>query len=345
MNDNAGKLDTQLDPRLVQAALALIEPAQRILLIAHERPDGDCIGSALGLMHILEALGKTCVPACADPPPHNLSFLPGIDRVQQTLANAAFDLVIALDAGEFRRFGKLYDENAQFFDSAVVLNLDHHITSEGCGQVNIIDPTSSATAELLVLFQQQARLPLDYNAALCLLTGIITDTSSFQFTNTTPRTLETAALLLRAGAIPETVVQPIYRARPLAQARFQSLVFASTQTACGGRLIWSSADASTLAAAGAIPEMDDNTSGLLRDIDGVQVAAFFKSYGEPGVTRLSLRCAAPYNAGEICQRLSSGEGGGHPRAAGATFHMPITEATAYVVAELEREIRAHDRAL
>jgi phosphoesterase RecJ-like protein len=342
MNDNAGKLDTRLDPGLVQAALALIEPAQRILLIAHERPDGDCIGSALGLMHILEILGKTCVPACADRPPRNLSFLPGIERVQQTLENTAFDLVIALDAGEFIRFGTLYEQNSEFFDSAAVLNLDHHSTSEGCGQVNIIDSTSSATAELLVLFQQQAHLPLNRDAALCLLTGIITDTSSFQFTNTTPRTLEAAALLLRAGAIPETVVQPLYRARPLAQARFQALVFANAQTACNGRLIWSTADDSTLAKAGAIPEMDDNTSGLLRDIEGVQVAAFLKSYGEPGVTRLSLRCAAPYNAGEICQRISNGLGGGHPRAAGATFHMPIAEATAYVVAELEREMRAHE---
>lgn len=345
MNDNAGKLDSQLDPDLVQAALALIEPAQRILLIAHERPDGDCIGSALGLTHILDMQGKTCVPACADRPPRNLSFLPGIQRVRQTLENTDFDLVIALDAGEFRRFGKLYEENQEFFDSATVLNLDHHITSDGCGQVNIIDPTSSATAELLVLFQQQARLPLNYDAALCLLTGIITDTSSFQFTNTTPRTLEASAPLLRAGAIPETVVQPIYRARPLAQVRFQSLVFASAQTACNGRLIWSVADDSTLAAAGAIPEMDENTSGLLRDIDGVQVAAFLKSYGEPGVTRLSLRSAAPYNAGEICQRISNGLGGGHPRAAGATFHMPIAEATAYVVAELEREIRTYDGTL
>jgi len=95
MNENAGKLDTQLDPALVQAALAQIEPAQRILLIAHERPDGDCIGSALGLTHILEMLGKTCVPACADRPPRNLSFLPGIERVQQTLEDTAFDLVIA----------------------------------------------------------------------------------------------------------------------------------------------------------------------------------------------------------------------------------------------------------
>ena len=143
-------------------------------------------------------------------------------------------------------------------------------------------------------------------------------------------------MLLRAGAIPETVVQPIYRTRPLAQVRFQAMILANAQTSCGGRLIWSQATGATLTAAGATPEMDDNTSGLLRDIEGVQVAAFFKSYDDPNITRLSLRCAAPYNAAEICQRVSNGEGGGHARAAGATFHMPIEEATKLVVAELER---------
>lgn len=337
-SDELRGLDAQLDPSLVKEALALIEPAQRILLVAHEHPDGDCIGSALGLAHILELAGKPCVPACADPSPRNLSFLPGVSTLRQTLDDEAFDLVIALDAGEFHRFGRLYEEHRSFFENARVLNLDHHISSSGCGQVNIIDTVSAATAELLVLFQQQARLPLDRDAALCLLTGIITDTSSFQFTNTTPRCLEVAALLLRAGAIPETVVQPIYRTRPLAQVRFQSMILAGAQTALGGRLIWATATHETLAAAGATPELDENTSGLLRDIEGVQVAAFLKSYDDPSITRLSLRCAAPYNAAAICQRLSNGLGGGHPRAAGATFHMPIEQATAYVVAELEREM-------
>lgn len=334
-------LDAVLDPVLVRDAMALIEAAQRILLIAHEHPDGDCIGSALGLAHILQLVGKQCVPACADAPPRNLSFLPGIETVRTALDAEDFDLVIALDAGEFYRFGRLYEEHRAFFDGARVLNLDHHASSKGCGQVNIIDPTSAATAELLVLFQQQARLPLNRDAALCLLTGLITDTSSFQFTNTTPRSLEVAAFLLRQGAIPETVVQPIYRTRPLAQVRFQSMVLASAQTSCDGRLIWSQATDVMLAAAGATPEMDENNSGMLRDIEGVEVAAFFKNYGNPAITRLSLRCAAPYNAAEICQRLSNGLGGGHPRAAGATFHMPIEEATTYVVGELEKIIGWH----
>jgi phosphoesterase RecJ-like protein len=116
------------------------------------------------------------------------------------------------------------------------------------------------------------------------------------------------------------------------------MIIINAHTSCNGRLIWSQATDAMLIAAGATPEMDENSSGMLRDIEGVEVAAFFKSYGDPTITRLSLRCAAPYNAAEICRRLSNGEGGGHARAAGATFHMPIEEATALVVAALEKEM-------
>ena len=339
MSEESHALNSQINPVLLQQAMALIQSAQRIALLAHESPDGDCIGSALGMAHILRLVGKECVPACADPAPQNLLFLPGIETLQQTLGDEFFDLVIALDTGELRRFGRLYEEHRPFLDKAQILNIDHHISSNGCGQVNIIDTKSAATAEIIVLFQQQAGLLLNRDAALCLLTGLITDTRSFQFTNTTPRSFEVAALLLRAGAIPETVVQPIYHTRPLAQARLQAMILANAQTSCDGRLIWSQATDATLSAAGAIPEMDDNTSGLMRDIEGVQVAAFFKSYDDPNITRLSLRCAAPYNAAEICLRLSNGLGGGHARAAGATFHLPIEETTALVVAELEKEMR------
>lgn len=339
MSEEAHTLNSQIDPNLVQQALAMIQPAQRIALLAHESPDGDCIGSALGMAHILRLVGKECVPACADAAPRNLSFLPGIETLQQSLGDECFDLVIALDTGELRRFGRLYDDHRSFLDNARILNIDHHISSDGCGQVNIIDTESAATAEIIVLFQQQAGLPLNRDAALCLLTGVITDTGSFQYTNTTPRCLEVAAELLRAGAKPETVVKPIYRERPLAQVRFQAMILANARTSCQGRLIWAQATGATLAAAGAKAEMDENLSALLRDIEGVEIAALFKSYGDPGITRLSLRCAAPYNAAEICLRLSNGLGGGHARAAGATFHLPIDETTALVVAELEKEMR------
>jgi phosphoesterase RecJ-like protein len=338
MNQTRSTLDAQFDAALVRQAMSLIEPARRIALLAHEHPDGDCIGSALGMAHILRALGKTCVPACADPAPKNLAFLPGIELMTQDLGEEDFDLVIALDAGELHRFGPLSIRHQTFLERVSILNIDHHISSQGCGEVSIIDPTAAATAEMLVLLQRQAHLPLPTEAALCLLTGLITDTNSFQFTNTTPRSLEVAAELLRHGAIPEKVVQPIYRERSLAQARLQAAITMQARTSCEGRLIWSWADLELLASVGATPEMDENSSGMLRDIAGVQIAAFFKSYGPTNETRLSLRCAAPYNAAELCQRLSNGLGGGHARAAGATFHLPIQETIALVIGELENEL-------
>lgn len=337
IDESNATLNNQLDPVLVEQAMALIEPAQRIALLAHEHPDGDCLGSALGFAHILHQLGKSCVPVCADPAPASFGFLPGIEALQQTLGDEAFDLVIALDAGELSRYGALYEQHSDFLQRVPILNIDHHISSAGCGQVNIIVPTAAATGELLVLFQQQARLPLPTDAAICLLTGIITDTASFQYTSTTPRTMEVGAQLLRAGAVPETIVKPIFRTRSLAQVKMRSAAIMQARTACDGRLIWSYADSETLALTGATAEMDDNLSGTLRDVEGVQIAAFFKNYDNSSFTRLSLRCAEPYNAAEICLRYG---GGGHARAAGATIPMSLKEAIAFVIADLEQTIQA-----
>lgn len=333
------ELAQQIDPVLVQEAMALIAPAQHIALLAHQNPDGDCLGSALGLAYMLQEMGKTCVPVCIDSPPHTFQFLPGIDTFQNSLGDERFDLVIALDAGDLTRYGALYNNHRAFLDTVTILNIDHHISSHGCGQVNIIDPTSAATAELLILFQQQAKLTLNKDAATCLLTGIITDTASFQHSSTTARTMEVAAVLLRAGAIPESIIRPIFRTQPLAQMRFRSMVIEKAQTAYNGLLIWSYANDEMLADTGATADMDDNFSAILRDVEGVQIAVLFKSYGDDQKTRISIRSAEPYNAAEICGHFG---GGGHARAAGATLSLPLKEAMTTVIAELEQEIKKHE---
>jgi phosphoesterase RecJ-like protein len=333
-------LAAQLNPTQVQQAMSLIGPAQRIALLAHEHPDGDCLGAVLGFALILRQLGKSCVPACADPAPHSFSFLPGVETLQTTLGDENFDLVIALDAGELSRYGALYEQHRTFLEQATILNIDHHVSSSGCGQVNIIEPAAASTTELLTLFQQQAGLPLTREAAICLLTGLITDTGSFQYSNTTPRTMMVGAVLLEAGAEAETIVKPIFRTQPLAHARFMAAVTENIQTSLDGHVIWSYATRETLAAVGATPDMDDNASGMLRDIEGVQVGVFFKSYGDPGETRVSLRSNSPYDVAAVCMKLG---GGGHVRAAGATLHMPLQEAIPVVIAEVEREIQETDR--
>ncbi|HET8912862.1 MAG TPA: DHH family phosphoesterase [Ktedonobacteraceae bacterium] len=329
-------LARQLPPELVEQALALIHPANNIALIAHERPDGDCLGAILGMAQMLRLLGKTCVPVCADPAPKNLNFLPGISELRHDLDPEDFELVIALDAGELSRFGSIATRHQDYFTRVPILNLDHHISSSGCGQVNIIDPTAASTTELLVLFQRQAGLPVDKHAATCLLTGMITDTRSYQFTNTTPRTMTAAAAMLQAGAVPDEIVRPLLYSRPLAEIRFQGNVLSRAKVSSDGRLIWSASTRALLEASGATPDMDDNLAGQLRDIEGVQIAVIFKNVDDPNITRISVRTAPPYNAAELCQRL--GQGGGHARAAGATLHMPLAEAEAYVIPEIEKEL-------
>jgi phosphoesterase RecJ-like protein len=333
-------LATQLNPTQVQQAMSFITPAQRIALLAHEHPDGDCLGAALGFAQILHQLGKICVPVCADPVPRSFSFLPGAETLQTTLLDEQFDLVIALDAGELSRYGAIYTNHKAFLDQATIINIDHHISSSGCGQVNIIEPAAASTTELVTLFQQQAALPLTRDAAICLLTGLITDTGSFQYSSTTPRTMLVGALLLQAGAVAEHIVKPLFRTQPLAQLRFQAAAINNIQTSADGRIIWSYATKETLLAVGATPDMDDNASGMLRDVEGVQVAAFFKSYDDPNETRVSLRSNEPYNVAAVCMGLG---GGGHPRAAGATIKQPLQKAMALVIAEVEREVQETDR--
>src|SRR5262249_49785335 len=149
-----------------------------------------------------------------------------------------FDLVVALDAGELSRYGDLYMRHQRFFDGALILNLDHHVTSTGCGAVSVIDPTSAATAELLTLLLLNRGAAIDLDAARCLLRGIITDARAFEFDATTERTLAAGAFLVGRGAHPEDIIKPMYRMKPLAQARLRGLVLTTLQTAAQGRIVW-----------------------------------------------------------------------------------------------------------
>jgi phosphoesterase RecJ-like protein len=324
-------------PTLAAEGWALIEHARRILIIGHEHPDPDALGSSLGLAHALRPLGKTCVVACADPVPANYTFLPGRELVVTSLPDEDFDLVVALDAGELVRYGSLYTSNQRFFDSATILNLDHHVTSAGCGQVNIIDPISAATAELLTVFLLNRGVAIGEDAAKCLLAGIITDTRSFEFDATTPRTLTAGAYLAGCGAVPEAIIKPVYQLKPLPKARLWGRALRSLESTAGGRIVWSTIRQDDLALSGATADMDDGLPSYLMDIDGVAVAALLKEQPD-GRTRVSLRAAAPYDAAAIAAHFG---GGGHVRAAGCTLDMGVDDALAvllpYIAAQLDGE--------
>src|SRR5262245_4390773 len=321
-----------LDVGLAEAGWALIASARRIVILAHEHPDPDALGSALGLAHALRPLGKACVVACADPPPANYTFLPGREEVVTALPDEDFDLVVALDAGELDRYGALYSQHKHFFDAATKLNVDHHVTSSGCGQVNIIDPIAAATAELLTLFLLNRGVAIGLEAAQCLLAGIITDTRSFEFDATTARTLAVGAYLVGCGAVPEAIIRPMYHLKPLVKARLWGIVLDRTlRTAAGGRIVWATLRQEYLRQVEATADMDDGLPSYLKDIEGVVLAALFKEQPDQ-TTRVSLRAATPYDAASIAAHFG---GGGHLRAAGFSLEMDVDAAQGEVVAYLE----------
>jgi phosphoesterase RecJ-like protein len=324
-----------IDDALADAAWRLIAPARRMLLLAHEHPDPDALGSALGLAHALAPLGKECLVACADPVPANYSFLPGREAVVTSLPDEDFDLVIALDAGELSRYGALYDRYKPFFDAATILNCDHHVTSAGCGRVNIIDPISAATAELLTLFLLNRGVDIPPAAAQCLLAGIITDTRSFEFDATTPRTLMAGAYLVGRGGVPASIIKPMYRMKSLAKARLWGIALdRDLGTAADGRVVWTAIRRAYLAEAGATADSDDGLPSYLMDTDGVAISALFKEQPDGG-TKVSLRAAAPYDAAALARRFG---GGGHIRAAGFSLAEGVDDAIRRVIPALEAAV-------
>lgn len=332
----ADLLAGEIDAALAEAAWRLIDGARRIVLLAHEHPDADALGSALGLAHALAPLGKECVVACADPAPADYTFLPGVERVVTELPDERFDLVIALDAGEMSRYGALYWRHRAFFDGATVLNIDHHASSHGCGAVSIIDVASAATAELLTLLLLARAVPIERDAATCLLAGIITDTRAFEFTSTTARTLAAGAYLVSRGAVPAEIIKPVYRYKPLAKSRLWGLVLSTIGSAAEGQLIWAELRRDMFAATGASPDMDDGLPSYLMDTTGVRIAALFREAVDGG-TRVSVRTVAPYDASAIAQRYG---GGGHARAAGFSRPAPLAEARDEVLAYLQLVLAA-----
>ena len=322
-----------IDDQLASRAWQLIADARRILILAHEHPDPDALGSALGLAHALAPLGKDCVVACTDPvPAPYLAFLPGGADAVTDVPEGGADLVIALDAGEFSRYGPLYFKHREFFDQATTLNIDHHVTSTGCGQVNIIDPRCAATAEVLTVFLLNRGIEIGLDAARCLMAGIITDTRSFEYDATTSQTLMAGAYLVARGAIPERVIKPVYQMKPYEKASLWGIVLDRTlRRSADGRLVWAALRQAYLSEAQATPDMDDGLPSYLLDIEGAGIGALFKEQLD-GRTRVSLRAADPHDAAAIAAHFG---GGGHVRAAGFAVDLPIDAAIEQVIPFIE----------
>lgn len=312
------------DPQAAAAAFRTrLEPARRILLLTHVNPDGDAIGSLLAAAHVLHAMGKTPLCLLSSPAPSFCLELPGAEWLQvyrRGEALPAAELTWMLDTATTSRVGVLAEEHAAELAGRPLLIVDHHVTNDGEGSLNLIDPTAASNADLLFRLLGAMGWPISAEAATCLYMGLVTDTQSFQTSSTTPQTLHTAAELIAAGADMHAVVTAIYFSIPLSTLRLNALAMAELQQE--GGLVWARVTQAQLAASEAGDEAADDLINRVQRVAGMRICALFKERVD-GTVKLSLRSQPGINVAAIAQRWG---GGGHTQAAGATLSMDLATA-------------------
>jgi bifunctional oligoribonuclease and PAP phosphatase NrnA len=318
---------------------AQIAAADRILILTHINPDGDAIGSLLGMWHALRALGKQALPLASSPPPSYVHWLPGAEQIEVYASGQAlpqFDLAILLDTASLMRVGRIYDEHVASLAALPVMIVDHHLTNDGAGTLNLIRPSAASTCELLFALFQAMGLPITPAMATCLLLGVTTDTQSFQTSATTAETLRVAAELLALGADNTRVVREVYYALPASSATLIGL--ALTEMRHEGPLVWTTVTQAMMRTSDAEDEAADEVVRVMQRIAGVRALVLFKERHD-GTTKISMRSRAPVNVATLAQIWG---GGGHAQAAGATLQMPPAQAAHELLPRLRELVEIRD---
>ena len=311
-----------------------LSAAGSVLLTTHANPDGDAVGSVLGLAHLLRAVGKTVCCVNDDPVPRIYGWLPGAEWMvaSDTLNEApAVDAAVILDAARRERVGRV----ARLLPAdRALLVLDHHLESNPDGDLAYLDTRSSAVGEIVVDLADAMGLGISREAATCLYVSIVTDTGGFRFQNTTARTHRIAARLLEAGVDAADVARRVFDVMSPGKLELLRRVLARMARTCGGRLAYSYVTTSDFAEAGARVEDLDGVVNYTRNIEGVEVGMLFRETGG-GATKVSARSGNSFNCAAFFAPYG---GGGHALAAGATLALGLAEARQEVVSRAERDL-------
>lgn len=309
----------------------VLQKTTDIVICCHIDPDGDAIGSLLGLGLTFKNQGRKVQLVSPDGIPLNLRFLPGANETA-TNFNTSSDRIaaIVLDCGDLDRLGPIAQEVGVL---DCIINIDHHPTNTLFGTINWVDPKASATAEMVFYLLQDLSIPVSKNAATCLYAGIHTDTGGFRYQNTTAQVHQVAQQLIQAGVKPWEVVDRIYDTKSLSQIRLLQEALARLQVTSDGRIAWISLPQQVLKSCN-----EDDTSGLInypRMIAGTELAILLKE-DDNGQVRIGLRSRELIDVGLLAHGLG---GGGHPRAAGCVLPGPLASAEKKVLAVAQQALQ------
>lgn len=310
--------------------LRRIRQGNRFLLTSHLNPDGDAIGSELGLARLLRGLGKGVVVWNHDPTPSVYRPLPGSERIHVGEEPPAgfpdmFDAIIVLECPSPDRTGL-----EKFLPERPVINIDHHLGNQCYGAVNWVDSAAPAVGEMVFRLAQGLKVSLEPEVAACLYLTLVTDTGGFRFSNATPAAFEAAAALVREGAHPEQVSQWLYESQPLGAVRLLGEMLQSLELHEGGRVATGRLTRAMFEKAGAAPGDSEGLIDSIRSIAGVDAVALLREK-EDGAHKISLRSRGEVDVEKIARHHG---GGGHRNAAGFTLEGDGEELRRQVAAEL-----------
>ena len=299
---------------------AKLQAAEKILITAHINPDGDALGSTLAMWQALRQIGKSAQIYIDDKLPTNLNFLPNIEIIKRPDENEKFDadLMLVIDTAPDRI------KNVRNLTDAPILNVDHHVTNNNENDDLYLDSNASAACEIAYELCKELDVKITTDIAICLYTGIVTDTGFFNYSNTTAKTFRIAAELVEFGVKPNYISENVER-RTQKDVEVMRASLQTMQIYFNGKVAGMFIDEE-------LAKIVDTTEGLvdlIRVIDTVDVA-FILQFKSENFIRVSLRSKG-VNVSEIAQKLG---GGGHIRAAGCTLHTNFDDAKSILLRTL-----------
>ncbi len=301
--------------------------AKELLIASHVRPDGDAVGSLLGLGLALRQSGKKVQMVLADGVPSSFKYLEGAEGVKAA-PDGKFDTFITVDCADFKRVGKPFESMGQ-----PDINIDHHVTNEKFGKINLIEGEEVATSAILTNYLPRWGFQITKPIASALLTGIITDTLGFRTSNVTPEAMRQAAVLMETGVdMPELYMRGLVR-RSYASARYWGAGLSKLEGKNG--IVWGTLTLEDRKAAGYFGNDDADLINIISAIDGYKVGMIFVEQSDQRV-KISWRALEPgIDVSGIAKFFG---GGGHTAAAGADVEGSLSEVQMIVLRKTQEAL-------
>lgn len=310
----------------LESVADLLKKNHHFVITAHLNPDGDAVGSVLGLAHLLTGMGKKVTCLIDDDIPDNFQIMPGCETINKPLQPIDnVDLLIILDSSDLERIGKVKD-----VVNAPILNIDHHISNNEFADYLYLDHKKAATGEIIFELLKQMNITLTQEIAICLYVAIATDCGFFRYANTSENTMNIGAELIHAGVKPNLVSEELEK-KPLQSLKTLAKVLQSLELFADGKIGCITINEELLACC-------DSTEGFIdfaRTVEGVDVAVMVK-YVDHATCRISMRSKTV----DVSKIALNFNGGGHVRAAGCTLNYSLDEAKKIILQTIKDVIGA-----